>query len=156
MWKSVIHVRSTRPWWTNCNLKKILTMYSYIAQPPARCPPARNPTTRFLTAHCPVFSNLNDYNHYYYEFQRQGHPWFTLDRIDKMVCECGITPTLSLTQSGTNHGKMYLRCSQSQSNVHWRCHKCIHVDATNVNYAWFLKKNKSKKHGGIIMESYEK
>ena len=33
--KSVIHVRSTRPWWTDWNLKKkIVTMYSYIARPP--------------------------------------------------------------------------------------------------------------------------
>ena len=29
---------------------------------------------RCSTARCPVFCNLNDYNHYYYECQRQGHP----------------------------------------------------------------------------------
>ena len=60
------------------------------------------------TPSCPVFCNLNDYNHYYYECQRQGHPWFTSDRIDMMVCECGMTPTLSLTQSQTSYGKMHL------------------------------------------------
>ena len=63
---------------------------------------------RCSTARCPVFCNLNDYNHYYYECQRQGHPWFTSDRIDMMVCECGMTPTLSLTQSQTSYGKMHL------------------------------------------------
>ena len=35
VWKSVIHVRSTRAWWTYWNLKKkIVTMYSYVARPP--------------------------------------------------------------------------------------------------------------------------
>ena len=35
VWKSVIHVRSTKPWWTYSNLKKkIVTMYSCVARPP--------------------------------------------------------------------------------------------------------------------------
>ena len=68
---------------------------------------------RCSTTRCPVFCNLSDYNRYYYACQRQGHPWFTLDRIEKMVCECGMTPTLSLTQSETNYGKMYLRCGHA-------------------------------------------
>ena len=67
---------------------------------------------RCSIASYPVFCNPNDYHHYYYKCQRQGHSWFTLDRIYKMVCECGMTPTLSLTQSETNYGKMYLQCSQ--------------------------------------------
>ena len=77
---------------------------------------------RCSSARCPVFCNLSDYNRYYYECQRQGHPWFTLDRIDKMVCECGMTPTLSLTQSETNYGKMYLRCSRHNCDLFtwWR------------------------------------
>ncbi|CAH3160116.1 unnamed protein product [Pocillopora meandrina] len=72
---------------------------------------------RCSSARCPIFCNLSDYNRYYYECQRQGHPWFTLDRIDKMVCECGMTPTLSLTQSETNYGKMYLRCSRHNCDL---------------------------------------
>ena len=35
VWKSVIYVRSTKPWWTYSNLKKkIVTMYSCVARPP--------------------------------------------------------------------------------------------------------------------------
>ena len=65
------------------------------------------------TACRPVFCNLNDYNRYYYKCQGQGHHWFTLDRIDKMVCKCGMTPTLSVSfQSETNYGKMFLRSGQ--------------------------------------------
>ena len=39
-----------------------------------------------------------------------------------MVCECGMTPTLSLNQSETNYGKMYLRCGQRHCKlfVWWR------------------------------------
>ena len=59
---------------------------------------------RCSIASYPVFCNPNGYHHYYYKCQRQGHSWFTLDRIYKMVCECGMTPTLSLTQSETNYG----------------------------------------------------
>ena len=55
-------------------------------------------------------------------FPYKSGVWFTLDRIDKMVCECGMTPTLSSTQSETNYGKMYLRCSRHNCDLFtwWR------------------------------------
>lgn len=35
---------------------------------------------------CPTFCDLKDYDYYYYGCRQQGHPWFTLDTISRMVC----------------------------------------------------------------------
>ncbi|PFX23214.1 hypothetical protein AWC38_SpisGene12220 [Stylophora pistillata] len=59
---------------------------------------------RCSTARCPVFCNLRNYNHYYYQCQRQGHPWFTLNKIDKMCTySCSEIDSLGLQ---TNVPKM--------------------------------------------------
>ena len=61
---------------------------------------------------------MKDYNYYYYYGCReQGHSWFTLDTISRMVCECGLTPTLSTSKSDKDYGKMYLRCPQRNCDL---------------------------------------
>lgn len=59
---------------------------------------------------CPVFCPAQDYQKYYDLCHAQGHDWFTLDRIDRMVCECGRSPTLSISMSEKNRNRKYLRC----------------------------------------------
>ncbi|PFX13298.1 hypothetical protein AWC38_SpisGene22627 [Stylophora pistillata] len=51
---------------------------------------------------CPVFTTLKDYNSYYDGCRRQGNDWFTLARTATMKCECGETPTLSMSKSEKN------------------------------------------------------
>lgn len=48
---------------------------------------------------CPVFMNLKEFNVYHDQCRKQGHDWFTLDRIAMMKCECGETPTLAMSKS---------------------------------------------------------
>ena len=81
-------------------------MYSYVARPPV--------AQSFVIS---MITNIITMN-----VKERVTPWFTLDRIDKMVCECGMTPTLSLTQSETNYGKMYLQCNQRHCKLFtwWR------------------------------------
>ena len=71
---------------------------------------------------CPTFCDVKDYNYCYYGFREQGHSWFTLDSISRMVCECGLTPTLTMSKSDKNYGKKYLRCPQRNCNLFqwWR------------------------------------
>ena len=47
---------------------------------------------------CHTFCDVNDYDAYYYGCRQQGHSWFTLDTISRMVRECGLTPTLSMSK----------------------------------------------------------
>ena len=70
---------------------------------------------------CPNFCDVKDYN-YNYGCREQGHPWFTLDTIGRMVCECGLTPTLSMCKSDKNYQKMYLRFPQRNCDLFqwWR------------------------------------
>ena len=66
---------------------------------------------RYSVSTCPVFCPAQDYQKYYDLCRAQGHDWFTLDRIDRMVCECGRSPTLSISMSEKNRNRMYLRCA---------------------------------------------
>ena len=45
-----------------------------------------------------------------------------MDTISRMVCECGLTPTLSMSKSDKDYGKMYLRCPQRNCDLFqwWR------------------------------------
>ena len=73
---------------------------------------------------CPTFCDVKDYNVYYYGCRDQGHCWFSLDTISRMVCECGLTPTLSMSKSDNNYNKMYLRCPQGNFALfQWWCFK---------------------------------
>ena len=125
MWKSVFHVRSTRIWWMNWSLKKkIVTMYSYVARPPV--------AQSFVISMITTIITMN--------VKERVTPWFTLDRIDKMVCECGMTPTLSLTQSETNYGKMYLQCNQRHCKLFtwWRFKPKRTVQILTYKCEWFI------------------
>ena len=69
-----------------------------------------------------------DYNYYYYGCREQGYSWFTLNTISRMVCEGGLTPTLSMSESDKDYGTMYLRCTQRNCNLFqwWRfCDRCL-------------------------------
>ena len=72
---------------------------------------------RFQEKSCPTFCNVKDYNYYYYGCREQGHSWFTLDYISRMVCGGGVTPTLSMSKSDKSYGKMYLRCPQRNCDL---------------------------------------
>ncbi|PFX24887.1 hypothetical protein AWC38_SpisGene10520 [Stylophora pistillata] len=63
----------------------------------------------FLTCsvdNCPVFTSLKEYSTYNDRCRRQGHEWFTLDRIASMKCECGETPTLGMCKSEDNYNQL--------------------------------------------------
>ncbi|PFX23491.1 hypothetical protein AWC38_SpisGene11984 [Stylophora pistillata] len=90
---------------------------------------AKDPTSsavylRCAELNCPVFTNLNDYSVYYYECRKQGHRWYTLDRIHTMQCECGVAPSLSLSESEHNFHKINLRCIENVCGLFtfWRIH----------------------------------
>ncbi|PFX25068.1 Uncharacterized protein F54H12.2 [Stylophora pistillata] len=55
---------------------------------------------------CLVFTSLKEYSTYYDRCRRQGHEWFTLDRIASMKCECGETPTLGMSKSEYNYNQL--------------------------------------------------
>ena len=67
MWKSVIHVPYTT------HMEDCHDMF-------LRC----------REKSCPTFCDLKDYDYfyhyYYYGCRQQGHPWYTLDTISRMVC----------------------------------------------------------------------
>lgn len=71
---------------------------------------------------CPVFTSLKDYTTYYDGCRRQGHEWFTLDRIASMKCKCGETPTLAMSKSERNYNQLFLRCKNNYCNLFqwWR------------------------------------
>ena len=65
----------------------------------------------FLTCsadNCPVFTTLKEYSTYYDGCRRQGHEWFTLDRIASMKCKGGETPTLAMSKSEYNYNQLIL------------------------------------------------
>ena len=66
---------------------------------------------------CPTFCDVKDYNDYYYGCKEQGHSWFTLDTISRMVCECGLILTFSMSKSDKNYGTMYLRCPKRNCDL---------------------------------------
>ncbi|PFX19089.1 hypothetical protein AWC38_SpisGene16511 [Stylophora pistillata] len=76
-------------------------------------PTSLNVYLRCAEPTCPVFTNLADYSVYYYECKKQGHKWYTLDRINTMQCECGAALSLCLSRSEHNFHKMYLRFYQA-------------------------------------------
>ena len=93
---SVIHVRSTRPWWTDWNLKeKIVTMYSYVVRPPVTQSFVIPMTTTIITMN--VKSRVTP-----------GSPWTEFTRW------CANVEWLPHCHwlNQTNYGKMYLQCSQ--------------------------------------------
>ena len=65
MWKSVIHVPYTT------HMEDCHDMF-------LRC----------REKSCPTFCDLKDYDYFYYYYgcRQQGHPWYTLDTISRMVC----------------------------------------------------------------------
>ena len=67
---------------------------------------------------CPVFTSLKDFNVYYEQCRRQGHDWFTLDKIKVMQCECGETPTLVMSKTQKHFNKMYLRCGRKYCSLY--------------------------------------
>ncbi|PFX12178.1 hypothetical protein AWC38_SpisGene23900 [Stylophora pistillata] len=72
---------------------------------------------RCHVSHCPVFTSTKDYGLYYDMCQHQGHPWFTLERIEQMKCQCGEDPTLSMSSSQKNKNRMYLRCNRRECDL---------------------------------------
>ena len=59
---------------------------------------------------CPAFCATDKYEEYYTRCDEQGHNWFTFERVAKMKCKCGYDPTLVVSKSVDNPGRMYLRC----------------------------------------------
>ena len=59
---------------------------------------------------CPCFCTTDKYEDYFTRVRNQGHKWFTRDRIAKMKCACGFDPTLKMSNSEKNPGRMYITC----------------------------------------------
>ncbi|PFX25939.1 putative uncharacterized transposon-derived protein F54H12.3 [Stylophora pistillata] len=51
---------------------------------------------------CPCFCKMDMHEEYYSNVTRQGHEWFTLERITQMKCACGYDPTLIMSNSKDN------------------------------------------------------
>ena len=59
---------------------------------------------------CPCFCTAAHYEDYFAKVRSQGHKWFTRERIAKMKCSCGFDPTLKMSNSEKNPGRMYITC----------------------------------------------
>lgn len=67
--------------------------------------------------HCPVFMHVNEFNDYYNQCQKQGHHWWTKDRIYHMICERTMKPALCMSRSEKNPNKLYLRCRENNCDL---------------------------------------
>ena len=59
---------------------------------------------------CPCFCTTAHYEDYFAKVRSQGNKWFTRERIAKMKCSCGFDPTLKMSNSEKNPGRMYITC----------------------------------------------
>lgn len=67
---------------------------------------------------CPVFCTWNDYSSYAVQCRKQGHVWFTKQRIQDMKCACGWDPTLAIVKkSPKNRNRMYLKCRHGECDL---------------------------------------
>ena len=67
---------------------------------------------------CPVFCTWNDYSRYFEQCRKQGHVWFTKQRVEDMKCVCGWDPTLAIVKkSPKNRNRMYLKCRHGECDL---------------------------------------
>ena len=66
---------------------------------------------------CPCFCTVAKYEDYFARVRDQAHSWFTRDRIAQMKCGCGFDPTLKMSNSPRNPGRMYITCRDNICDI---------------------------------------
>ena len=66
---------------------------------------------------CPCVCTTAKYEDYFAKVRDQAHMWFTRDRIAQMKCGCGFDPTLKMSNSPKNPGRMYITCRDNLCDI---------------------------------------